>query len=160
PPRVGPLPDVGTWSRLQRGISDDRGVSLLHALLIAIAIVRLVELAIARRNTRRLLAEGAVEAGQGHYPLIVALHAAWLLALLLFVPGDGAPQWPWLTVFLLLQPLRIWVIVTLGRFWPTRVVSLPDAPLVRHGPFRYVRHPNYIIVELELISLPLAFGAP
>ena len=135
-------------------------MSLLHALLIAIALVRLLELAIARRNTRRLLAEGAVEVGQGHYPLIVALHAAWLLALLVFVPAQRAPQWPWLAFFLLLQPLRLWVIVTLGRFWTTRVVSLPNAPLVRRGPFRYVRHPNYLVVELELISLPLAFGAP
>jgi len=135
-------------------------LSLLPAILLLLAALRILELAIARRNTRRLLAEGAVEAGSTHYPLIIALHLAWFLALLLLVPPGRVPQWPWLAVFLLLQPLRLWVIATLGRFWTTRVISLPGAPLVRRGPFRFVRHPNYLIVELELISLPLAFGAP
>jgi len=135
-------------------------VSLLYPILLLLALARVLELRIARRNTRRLMAEGAVEAGQAHYPLIVALHAAWLASLALLVPPDRAPSWPWLVVFLLLQPLRLWVIASLGRFWTTRVVSLPGAPLVRRGPFRYLRHPNYLIVELELISLPLAFGAP
>jgi methyltransferase len=135
-------------------------VSLLHPILLLLALARLLELAIARRNTRRLMAAGAVEAGQGHYPIIVALHVAWFASLLLLVQSTRAPDWPWLVFFLLLQPLRIWVIASLGRFWTTRVVSLPGAPLVRRGPFRYIRHPNYLIVELELISLPLAFGAP
>jgi methyltransferase len=135
-------------------------VSLFHLLLALVALARLLELGLARRNTRRLLAAGAIEAGRGHYPLIVAVHAAWFLALLLFVPPSRAPQWPWLGLFLLLQPLRIWVIATLGRLWTTRVVSLPQAALVRAGPYRFLRHPNYLIVELELISFPLAFGAP
>ena len=135
-------------------------MSLLYPILLLLALARVLELRIARRNTRRLMAEGAVEAGQAHYPLIVALHAAWLASLALLVPPDRTPSWPWLAVFLLLQPLRLWVIASLGRFWTTRVVSLPGAPLVRRGPFRYLRHPNYLIVELELISLPLAFGAP
>jgi methyltransferase len=135
-------------------------VSLLYPILLLLALARLLELAIARRNTRRLLAEGAVEAGQAHYPVIVALHVAWLASLALLVPPARAPTWPWLAFFLLLQPLRLWVIASLGRFWTTRVVSLPGAPLVRCGPFRYLRHPNYLIVELELVSLPLAFGAP
>jgi len=135
-------------------------LSLLPTILLLLAALRMLELAVARRNTRRLLAEGAIEAGSAHYPFIIALHAAWFLALLLSVPPGRAPQWPWLIFFLLLQPLRFWVISTLGRFWTTRVISLPGAPLVRRGPFRFVRHPNYLIVELELITLPLAFGAP
>ena len=135
-------------------------MNLLYPILLLLALARVLELRIARRNTRRLMAEGAVEAGQAHYPLIVALHAAWLASLALLVPPDRTPSWPWLIFFLLLQPLRLWVIASLGRFWTTRVVSLPGAPLVRRGPFRYLRHPNYLIVELELISLPLAFGAP
>jgi methyltransferase len=135
-------------------------VSLLHAILLLLALARLLELTIAGRNTRRLMAEGAVEAGQGHYPMIVAIHLAWFASLLLLVPVARAPSWPWLAFFLLLQPLRVWIIASLGRFWTTRVVSLPGAPLIRKGAFRYIRHPNYLIVELELISLPLAFGAP
>ena len=135
-------------------------MSLLYPILLLVALARVLELGIARRNTRRLMAEGAVEAGQAHYPLIVALHAAWLASLALLVPPERTPSWPWLVVFLLLQPLRLWVIASLGRFWTTRIVSLPGAPLVRRGPFRYLRHPNYLVVELELISLPLAFGAP
>jgi methyltransferase len=135
-------------------------LSLLPTILLLLAALRILELAVARRNTRRLLAEGAIEAGSAHYPFIIALHAAWFLALLLFVPPGRAPQWPWLIFFLLLQPLRLWVISTLGRFWTTRVISLPGAPLIRRGPFRFFRHPNYLIVELEFITLPLAFGAP
>jgi methyltransferase len=134
-------------------------LSLLPIVLLLVAALRILELAIARRNTRRLLAEGAIEAGSAHYPLIVALHLAWFLALLFLVPWEQPPAWSWLIFFLLLQPLRLWVIATLGRFWTTRVISLPGAPLVRRGPFRFVRHPNYLIVELELISLPLAFDA-
>jgi methyltransferase len=135
-------------------------LSLLPTILLLLAALRILELAVARRNTRRLLAEGAIEAGSAHYPFIIALHAAWFLALLLSAPPGRAPQWPWLIFFLLLQPLRLWVISTLGRFWTTRVISLPGAPLIRRGPFRFIRHPNYLIVELEFITLPLAFGAP
>ena len=109
-------------------------MSLLPAILLLLAALRILELTIARRNTRRLLAEGAVEAGGAHYPLIIALHLAWFLALLLLVPPGRAPQWPWLMLFLLLQPLRVWVIATLGRFWTTRVISLPGAPLVAADP--------------------------
>ena len=135
-------------------------MSLFHAVLLLVATARLIELSIARRNTRRLLAEGAVEAGRAHYPAVVALHLAWLLCLLLLLPADPEVRWPWLIFFLLLQPLRVWVMASLGRFWTTRVLSLPGAPLVRRGPYRLLRHPNYLVVELELVSLPLAFGAP
>ena len=105
-------------------------MSLLHAILLLLALARLLELRVAGRNTRRLLAAGAIEAGQGHYPMIVALHLAWFASLLLFVPAARPPSWAWLAFFLLLQPLRVWIIASLGRFWTTRVVSLPGAPLV------------------------------
>jgi methyltransferase len=135
-------------------------VSLLRSILLLLALVRIIELKFARRNTHRLLAQGAVEAGRSHYPAIVALHIAWFLSLFFLVPADRTPQWPWLVFFFLLQPLRAWVMASLGRFWTTRVLSLPAAPLVRQGPYRFLRHPNYLIVELELVSLPLGFGAP
>lgn len=124
-----------------------------------VALFRLVELAWARRNTARLLAEGAVEYGARQYPFFVALHASWLASLLVFVPGDVAPDWPLLGVFGLLQVGRLWVILSLGRFWTTRVITLPGAALVARGPYRWLRHPNYVVVVAELAVLPLAFGA-
>ena len=135
-------------------------MSLFHLILILVACARVLELIYSQRNTRRLLEEGAVEAGRGHYPLIVALHVVWFLAMLATIPRDAPPNWPWLALFLALQLGRIWVLGSLGRFWTTRVVTLPSAALVRRRPYRFIRHPNYVIVELEIVSLPLAFGAP
>jgi methyltransferase len=115
-------------------------------LLVFVALVaaqRLGELAYARRNTSRLLARGAREVGAGHYPLLVS----------------AAPHWPLIGLFVLLQIGRIWVIWTLGPFWTTRIVTLPGAPLVRRGPYRFFRHPNYLVVALEIAVLPLAFDA-
>jgi len=127
-------------------------------VVLLVAAQRLAELVVARRNTRRLLSEGAREEGAGHYPLFVLLHAGWLAALFALTPPD-APVNPWLlAVFVLLQAGRVWVIASLGRYWTTRVVTLPGAPLVRRGPYRWVRHPNYLIVAGELAVLPLAFG--
>lgn len=134
-------------------------MSWLWLLLALTAAQRFVELALAARNTRRLLAAGAVEYGRGHYPLFVALHAGWLAAMALLIPADQAPVWPLVGVYLVLQAGRLWVIASLGRFWTTRVISLGSAPLVRRGPYRWLRHPNYVIVVLELATLPLAFGA-
>nr|WP_295833938.1 isoprenylcysteine carboxylmethyltransferase family protein [uncultured Azospirillum sp.] len=129
-----------------------------QVILLAVAAQRLLELVIARRNTARLLADGAREVGAAHYPLFVALHAGWLLALFVMVPAD-APVNGWLlALFLLLQAGRVWVIATLGRFWTTRIITLDGAPLVRRGPFRWIRHPNYLVVAGELAVLPLVFG--
>jgi len=127
-------------------------------IVLLVAAQRLGELVLAQRNTRRLLAEGAREEGAGHYPLFVLLHGGWLLALFALTPAD-APVDPWLlALFVLLQAGRVWVIASLGRYWTTRVVTLPGAPLVRRGPYRWVRHPNYLVVAGELAVLPLAFG--
>jgi methyltransferase len=122
-----------------------------------ITLQRLAELAIARRNTRRLLARGAIEIGASHYPLIVLLHAAWIAGLWLLA-WDRQVNLILLGVFLFLQALRIWVLATLGERWTTRVIVLPGAPLVTGGPFRFLSHPNYAVVVAEIVVAPLAFG--
>lgn len=132
-------------------------MSLAVAILALVTLQRLGELILARRNTRALLARGAHEAGASHYPLLVAVHALWLAALWWWAPGRDA-SWPLLALFLLLQAARLWVIATLGERWTTRIIVLPGAPLVRRGPFRLVRHPNYCVVAAEIAVLPLAFG--
>jgi methyltransferase len=134
-------------------------VSLFHAIILLVALARLVELFLAGRNARRLLADGALEVGRAHYPLIVTLHAAWFAAMLVTIPADAPAHWPWLAFFLLLQGARLWVLRSLGRYWTTRIITLPGAPLVRRGPYRFIRHPNYLLVELEIVTLPMAFGA-
>lgn len=128
-------------------------------LVLLVAVQRLGELALARRNTARLLARGGREVGARHYPLIVVLHAGWLIAIFLAVPADATPAWPLLALFVLLQVGRIWVIASIGEFWTTRIVTVPNAPLVRQGPYRWARHPNYLVVIGEIAVLPLTFGA-
>jgi methyltransferase len=134
-------------------------VSPVPLVVALVALQRLGELAYASRNTRRLLAAGAVEHGRGHYPLFALLHGSWLAAILLAVPWDTRPQPVLLGAFVLLQPVRLWVILALGGRWTTRVIVVPGAPLVGRGPFRLLRHPNYAVVSLEIALLPLAFGA-
>ena len=126
-------------------------------ILSLVTVERLAELWLSNRNTRRLLDQGAVEIGRGHYSLLVAVHVAWLAALWWSAPGQPV-NWPLLMVFLLLQLARVWVIATLGPRWTTRIIVLPDAPLVRGGPYRFVDHPNYLVVVAEIAVLPLVFG--
>jgi methyltransferase len=130
----------------------------VYAIIVLVAIQRLVEIQYANRNTKALLAQGGVEAGRAHYPLIVALHAAWLVAILLALPREPAISWPLIAIFVVLQAARIWVIASLGPYWTTRIIVVKDAPLVRRGPYKFVRHPNYLVVALEIVVLPLAFG--
>jgi methyltransferase len=130
-----------------------------HLLVALIVVQRLIELAIARVNTRRLRAAGGIEHGAAHYPLIVALHAAWLASLIVFVPAGAVIDPVLLGVFVALQLGRVWVLTTLGRYWTTRIVTVPGVPLVRRGPFRLVRHPNYLIVAAEIVVVPLIAGA-
>jgi methyltransferase len=134
-------------------------VTALYWTLGLVALQRLIELAHARHNTARLRRLGAVEADAGAYPFFVLLHAGWLMSLAIFVPAEAQPDWPLIGLFALLQVGRIWVIVSLGAYWTTRIITLPDAPLVQTGPFRYLRHPNYLLVAAEIAVLPLAFGA-
>ena len=127
------------------------------ALLAFVTLQRLVELPIARANTRRLLTEGGHEVGAGHYPLIVALHAAWLLTLWWLAPGRPVDI-PFLLLFLLIEAGRVWVLRTLGNRWTTRIIVVPGETLVGSGPYRFVRHPNYLVVIGEIAVLPLVFG--
>ncbi|MEO5774165.1 MAG: isoprenylcysteine carboxylmethyltransferase family protein [Sphingomicrobium sp.] len=127
------------------------------AILAFVTLQRLSEMVMARRNTARLLAKGAREYGASHYPLIVAVHVGWLAALWWLAP-DRPIAWPLIGVFALLQLGRLWTLHTLGERWTTRIIVLPGAPLVTGGPFRFVRHPNYLIVIGEIAVLPLAFG--
>ncbi|WP_088559546.1 isoprenylcysteine carboxyl methyltransferase family protein [Arboricoccus pini] len=128
-------------------------------ILALVALQRLLELVLARRNTARLMASGGVEVGAGHYPLFVILHGGWLLAMLAFIPWSAPIDWRFFLVYLLLQPLRVWVVASLGGRWTTRIIVLPGQRLVRQGPYRWLRHPNYLIVALELPLLPLSFGS-
>ena len=102
---------------------------------------------------------GGVEADAEGYPYFVLLHAGWLVSLALFIPASTSPVWPLLALFALLQLGRLWVIWSLGQYWTTRILTMPDAPLVHTGPFRWFRHPNYLVVIAEIAVLPLAFGA-
>ena len=135
-------------------------MTVFYAVIGLVVLQRGAELVLARANTARLRRAGAVEIDRGGYKWIVALHAAWLVALAATVPGGTAPSWPLLAVFLLMQLGRVWVIASLGRRWTTRLIVVPGGALVTAGPYRYLRHPNYAIVAAELAVLPLAFGAP
>ena len=126
-------------------------------ILALVTLQRLGELWLSNRNTRRLLDRGAAEVGSTHYPLIVLVHVLWLAALWWLAPGRRIDGF-WLGLFVLLQLARVWVIATLGERWTTRIIVLADAPLVRAGPYRWVNHPNYMIVIGEIAALPLAFG--
>ncbi len=132
-------------------------MTLNFVILGLVTLQRLGELWFSRRNTRRLLANGAREHAPEHYPLIVGLHIAWL-ALLWWLaplrPIDGF----WLAMFVLIELARIWVLVSLGARWTTRIIVVPDAPLVRKGPYRLLNHPNYLVVVAEIAVLPLVFG--
>jgi methyltransferase len=132
-------------------------VTLNLAILALVTLQRLGELWLSNRNTKRLMAQGAREHARGHYPLIVALHVTWLAAL-----GWLAPSRPidavWLALFVLIEIGRLWVLASLGPRWTTRIIVVPRAPLVRRGPYRWLNHPNYLVVAAEIAVLPLAFG--
>jgi methyltransferase len=131
---------------------------LAYIIIALVTLQRFAELVYAERNTRALLARGAVEVGHAHYPLIVTVHATWLIAVVAFLPHDLRINFVLLAAFAVLQALRVWVLVTLGPYWTTRIITLQDAPLVRRGPYRFLRHPNYAVVIGEIAVLPLVFG--
>jgi methyltransferase len=134
-------------------------VTLSILILAGVTLQRLGELALARRNTRRLLARGAVEVGQKHYPLIVGLHAGWLAVL--WALGWNRPiELGWLGAYCALQALRVWTLASLGERWTTRIMIVPGEQLVRRGPYRWVTHPNYLVVAGEIAVLPMVFQLP
>jgi methyltransferase len=134
-------------------------VTIFHAVFAFVLVQRGGELLLARANTARLQRLGGVEIDRAGYPWFVVLHAAWLVALAIFVPPATPPNWPLLALLFVLQAGRIWVIASLGRRWTTRLIVLPGAPLATRGPYRWLNHPNYLIVVAELAILPLAFAA-
>ncbi|MGC2409491.1 MAG: isoprenylcysteine carboxylmethyltransferase family protein [Methyloceanibacter sp.] len=111
------------------------------------------------RNTKALLAAGGREAGRAYYPVVAATHLAWIASLFFLIPPDAIVLWPLIVYYLVLQIVRYWVIASLGRFWTHHIITLPDAPVVARGPYRYLRHPNYAVTIVETLVLPLAFGA-
>jgi len=134
-------------------------VSLASIILALVTLQRLGELVLAQYNTKNLKARGAIEVGVSHYPLIVAVHAAWLIAL--WIIGRYQPvNLTALAVFIALQGLRVWIIATLGSRWTTRIIVLLGEPLVTSGPYRYLAHPNYAVVAAEIAILPLALYLP
>lgn len=137
---------------------------LALAIVLLVTLQRLGELAWSGANAGRLGRAGGIETGQGHYRALILVHVAWLAALWLAAAsslqsGHGLPVDPaWLCVYMILQVARAWVLWTLGRRWTTRVIVLPGAPLVRTGPYRFLRHPNYAVLAAEVAVLPLVFG--
>jgi methyltransferase len=111
-----------------------------------------------RRNTERLMAAGAKETGAGYYPVMVFGNLAWLAAIFFLLPADAPVLMLPLCLYLLLQVARYWIVLTLGQFWTHRIITLPGAPLVRTGPYRYLAHPNYAVMMMEILLLPMVFG--
>lgn len=134
-------------------------MSLATIILALVTLQRLGELALARRNTQKLLARGAVEVGANHYPLLVSVHAAWLISLWIW-GRDQDVNLVALGLFIALQGLRVWVLAALGPRWTTRIIVVSGEPLVRAGPYRYLSHPNYAVVAAEIALLPLALHLP
>lgn len=125
---------------------------------VLVLLQRGLEEAYSTYNMRRLLAAGATEAGAEYYRVIVVAHLAWLAAVFFLLPADAPVLWVPLCLYLLLQVGRYWVIATLGRYWTHRIITLAGAPLVDSGPYRYLAHPNYIIMIAEIALLPMIFG--
>jgi len=128
------------------------------AALLVLAQRGLEELYSAR-HTKALLAEGASEAGRAFYPVVAATHLAWIASLFFLISPDAPIIWPLVAYYLALQVVRYWVIASLGRFWTHRIMTIPEAPIIRRGPYRYLSHPNYAVTIIETFILPLAFAA-
>jgi methyltransferase len=136
---------------------DVIGAPQIAALIVLIQ--RAAEELHSARNTRRLLAEGATEVGRDYYPVVAVTHLAWVASIFLLIPPDAPVIWPLVILYVLIQPVRYWIIGTLGRYWTHRIITLPGSPVVRRGPYRFIRHPNYAVTVAETLILPLAFGA-
>jgi methyltransferase len=130
------------------------------AVFAYVIVQRLAELVYANANTRRLLAEGGREFGQGHYPLFIVLHGGWLAAIALLAQPEASPNLALLIAFIASQALRFWTLASIGRWWTTRIISAPHFPRVKRGPYRFIPHPNYTVVVIEIALLPLLLGAP
>ncbi|KQL20197.1 isoprenylcysteine carboxyl methyltransferase family protein [Cytobacillus solani] len=136
---------------------------LFYTFVFLLISQRVLELLIAKRNERSLKQKGAIEFGHSHYPFIVAVHSLFFVSLILEVilfQKHLTPSWPiFLSLFLIAQFGRLWALTSLGTFWNTKIIVLPEGDIVKKGPYKYVKHPNYIIVSIELIVIPLLFQA-
>jgi methyltransferase len=132
------------------------GFPQIAALLILLQ--RGLEELYSARNTKRLIAEGAQEVGRDYYPVVAITHLAWIAAIFMLIPASAQIIWPLLLLYLMLQVVRYWVIATLGRYWTHRIITLEDAPVVNRGPYRWLRHPNYVVTIAETFLLPLVFA--
>ncbi|PIC69129.1 isoprenylcysteine carboxyl methyltransferase [Sporosarcina sp. P16b] len=132
-------------------------------VFIIVVMQRLVELVVANRNEKWIRSKGAIEIGASHYKWMVLMHTAFFISLLIEVLVFDRPLSPFsgafVAVFLLMQVLRVWCLLSLGKFWNTKILILPGANVRKIGPYRWIRHPNYVIVTTELIVLPLLFSA-
>jgi methyltransferase len=137
-------------------LEQSLGAAQIAALLILLQ--RGLEEVYSARNTAKLLAEGGKEAGRDYYPVVAITHLAWIAAIFLLIPPSAPVLWLLAGLYLLLQVARYWIIATLGRYWTHRIITLPDAPIERGGPYRYLRHPNYVVTIAETFLLPLVFG--
>lgn len=129
------------------------------ALLAFLTAQRIAELWWVRQNERRLFAAGGVEYGRAHLPLMVLLHAAWIVGMWVLA-YDRPVNLFFLTLVVLLQIARFWVLISLGRRWTIRIIVVPGERLVARGPYRFLRHPNYAVVTGEIAAVPLAIGLP
>lgn len=138
--------------------------TIIFSSIVGFVIVqRIVELFVARNNERWIRGQGGYEVGARHYPYMVGIHVGFFLSLIfefLMFERELPSLWPVLfIIFVGLQIMRVWVIASLGRFWNTKILVLPGAHVVKKGPFRFLRHPNYVVVSLEILVIPLMFGA-
>lgn len=134
-------------------------MSVLWIALGLIALQRVATIALSVRNSQRLLARGGIEAAPVQFPLIAAAQFAWLLCMAVLIPPQTVPQWWLLGLCAAIEIAHCWAILSLGEYWSTRVIVVPGEKLVRRGPYRFVKHPNYLAVFLEVLLLPAAFGA-
>lgn len=132
-------------------------------IFIFVILQRLAEVIYAKSNEKRMKQQGAIESGASHYKWIVLLHVLFFISLLIevlfFEMADTGIRWLFLIVFIVAQILRVWALASLGQFWNTKILVLPGAEKVKKGPYRWIPHPNYVVVALEIFSLPLIFGA-
>ena len=134
-------------------------ISFYYIIIIFIITQRLLELLYSNYNTKNLINKGAKEYHSGHYPLFIILHSSWIISLIIFIPHDQKPINFLIFLFIFLQVLRIWVLISLGKFWTTRIIRLEGAELIKNGPYKWIKHPNYLIVFFEILIVPIAFGS-
>lgn len=136
---------------------------IFYIILSIVIVQRLLELVIAKRNEKNMRAQGAYEVGASHYPLMILLHVSFFISLLVEVTTFNLTPSPlflvFLVMFLCVQGLRVWCLTSLGSFWNTKIIILPGANVVTKGPYKYLRHPNYLVVSMEIALLPLMFEA-